>query len=93
MPITKSAMKRMRSNERKRQRNQRVLARLKTISKRFKQAFDDQDASRAKVEAQAVKKYYDKAASKGVIPKGRADRKKARVDLALGKLLAAQANE
>jgi len=92
MPITKSAIKRMRSNDKKRERNVQVLSKIKTLFKRFQAAVTEKDTSKAKAEAQLVIKEYDKAASKGIIPKGRASRKKTRVSQALNKLAATDSN-
>jgi len=92
MPITKSAIKRMRSNERKRLQNATITSLLKTLFKSFQKAVKEQDVTEAKEKGRLVAREYDKAASKGVIPKGRADRKKMRVANALKKLLAAKPN-
>jgi len=92
MPITKSAIKRMRSNERKRLQNATISTSLKTLFKSFQKAVADQDVNTAKEKGRLVAREFDKAASKGVIPKGRADRKKTRIANALKKLLAAKSN-
>lgn len=89
MPITKSAIKRERSNERKRLQNAIITSSLKTYFKAFQKAVADKDAKAAQEKGRLVMRVYDKAASKGVIPKGRADRKKERIQKALNKLLAA----
>jgi small subunit ribosomal protein S20 len=92
MPITKSAIKRMRSNEKKHDQNVLVVSKIKTLFKRFQVAVTEKNVEKAQQEALLVAKEFDKAASKGVIPKNRADRKKGRVTKALNKLLAAQSN-
>ena len=83
MPQIKSAIKRMRSNEKKQIRNQQTLSRLKTLFKGFSKTVAAKDTEKAQKEARTLSKEYDKAASKGIIPKGRADRKKARIANAL----------
>jgi small subunit ribosomal protein S20 len=88
MPITKSAIKRERSNERKRLQNATITSALKTFYKGFQKAVIENDTKTAQEKGRLVMRVYDKAASKGVIPKGRADRKKERIQKALNKLLA-----
>jgi small subunit ribosomal protein S20 len=91
MPNTKSAERRMRGNERKRQHNKTVESRLKTVEKRYTQLL----AAGKKDEAQAaynlVASSYDKAAKSGVIHKGAADRKKSRLSSRLNRVAAAAA--
>ena len=86
MPITKSAIKRMRSNKTKFLRNQQVKSKIKTLFKNFTKTIEAKNVDQAQQEARIISKEYDKAASKGIIPKGRADRKKARLANALNKL-------
>ncbi len=74
----------MRANERKHLRNQAVLNELKTITKKLGTL--DSDPAKAKEYAQLVISRYDKAVSRGAIPRGRADRKKSRIALFLAKL-------
>ncbi len=83
MPNIQSAAKRMRSDARKRERNLATLTELKTLSKKL---LSLTDFAKAKpVAAETIAK-YDRAASRGIIPKGRANRKKSRVALFLAKL-------
>lgn len=84
MPNSLSATKRMRANERKRERNQAALAELKTISKKL--GTMTSDPAKAKEFAQHVISRYDRAVTRGIIPRGRADRKKSRIALFLAKL-------
>ncbi len=86
MPITKSAIKRMRSDAKKRERNQAVLSRLKTLFKKYTKMIKENDTANASEFAKKLMGEYDKAASKGIIPKGRADRKKGRIQAALNKI-------
>ena len=83
MPNIQSAMKRMRSDAKKRVRNQAAISELKTLSKRLA-TFSDY--SKAAEFAQEVISRYDHAVSRGIIPRGRADRKKSRVAGFLAKL-------
>ena len=84
MPITKSAIKRMRSNERKFVRNQMIRSELKTLFKKVA-ALADRDLEKAKLEAKQLESKFDKAAHCGVIPKERANRKKSRLAALLSK--------
>lgn len=77
MPNIKSAMKRMRSDEKKRLRNQAVTSELKTLSQKLLTLKSEPEKAREL--ALRVISRFDRAVSKGIIPKGRADRKKSRV--------------
>jgi small subunit ribosomal protein S20 len=88
MPNIQSAAKRMRSSRKRMLLNQEELGKLKTLSKKFQVALTAQDAAKAKEQGQELIREYDKAASRGIIPKGRADRKKSRIALAIQKVSA-----
>ena len=92
MPITKQAIKRMRSNERRAERNVLILSRIKTLYKTFAKHVAAKDVKAATEQGRLVVREYDAAASKGVIPKKRADRKKTRIANALNKLATANSN-
>ncbi len=77
MPNIPSAAKRMRSDTKKRTRNQAVLSELKTLDKKLRLLAKDPE--KAKTLAHQVISRYDQAVSKGTIPRGRADRKKSRI--------------
>jgi small subunit ribosomal protein S20 len=83
MPNIKSAMKRMRSDAKKRARNQAVLSELKTLSKKLAQS---SEPAKAKEVAAALISRYDKAVSHGIVPRGRADRRKSRIMQFLAKI-------
>lgn len=91
MPITKSAIKRMRSDKRKFLRNQQVKSKIKTMFRKFTKTVANGSVAEATEQAREIASSYDQAASKGIIPKNRANRKKARVASALNKLTAQQA--
>ena len=77
MANTKSAEKRIRSNERKRLRNQSYRSRVKTlIRKAEQQIFSGQPSEDAVREAVST---LDKAAVKGIIHKNNAARRKSRL--------------
>ncbi len=84
MPNIKSAMKRMRSDAKKAARNQAALSELKTLSKKLNQAAAE--PAKAKEIAARLVSCYDKAVTKGSIPRGRADRRKSRIAHFIAKL-------
>ncbi|AJT67126.1 30S ribosomal protein S20 [Streptomyces chattanoogensis] len=76
MANIKSQMKRIKTNEKARQRNKAVKSALRTAIRRTREAIEAGDAQKA-AEAQALAaKKLDKAASKGVIHKNAAANKK-----------------
>ena len=84
MPNIQSAMKRMRSDAKKRARNQATISELKTLSKKL--TLTAGDPEKAKEVAAHLLSRYDKAVSRGIIPRGRADRRKSRVAQFLTKI-------
>ena len=78
LPNRPSAEKHLRSDERKRQINMRVKSAMRTAIKDAEEAISANEPDAEEVFRLAVKK-IDKAASKGVIKKGKADRKKSRL--------------
>ena len=84
MPNLASAAKRMRSDAKKRLTNQATLSELHSLSRKLTdQAKINLDAARK--EARELISKLDKAVSRGIIPHGRADRKKARIAKLLAK--------
>ena len=83
MPNIKSAMKRVKVNQKKNLRNRMIKSAMKTQIKKFDTAVaaNQADAKLLSVTQGAV----DKAASKGVIHKNAANRKKARLAKRLAK--------
>jgi len=77
----------MRSDAKLREHNTSVLSELKTISKKL-YALAAKEPKKAAEYAVGVIKKYDTAASNGIIPRQRADRKKARVSRLLAKIAA-----
>jgi small subunit ribosomal protein S20 len=75
----KSALKRIRQSERRRKRNQHVRTQMRTMVKRCREAFEAGDASRAADAFKVAEREIRRAASKGVIPKQRADRSVSRL--------------
>jgi small subunit ribosomal protein S20 len=73
----KSAMKRMRQDERRHSRNVSVKSALKTYAKRVESLVSRQDATNADSTLRKAVSALDKAAGKGVIHPNKAARKKA----------------
>lgn len=74
-----SALKRIRSNERKRVRNRMVRSRMRTFVKSARTAIKGGDVEAARQATQAAIKELDKAVSKGVIHPNNAARNKSRL--------------
>jgi small subunit ribosomal protein S20 len=72
----KSQIKRIRTNEKARQRNVGVRSALKTAVRRVRSAAESGDAAAAATAFQVAAKQLDKAASKGVIHKNQAANRK-----------------
>lgn len=85
MPNIKSAMKRLRSNAKKEARNQALLSELKSLKKTLLK-LQTEPAKAKEIAAKAMKR-FDQAAVKGIIPKGRANRNKSRIQAFVNKLL------
>ena len=83
MPVTKSAIKEMRKNAKRRLMNKSVVSAMKTAIKRIR---------KSKTKEEALKLYrdtvirIDKANSKGIIHKNTANRLKSRVSKFINKL-------
>lgn len=90
MANTRSAQKRIRSDERKRLRNQKVRSRVKTFVKKAEQSIVSQD----EVTVESIRlacSELDKAVSKGVLHKNNAARRKSRLMAKFNKANAAAA--
>jgi small subunit ribosomal protein S20 len=72
----KSQLKRIKTNEKARQRNKAVKSALKTAVRRFRDAASSGDREAVTVELKAASRALDKAASKGVIHQNQAANKK-----------------
>ncbi|MDQ1661596.1 MAG: small subunit ribosomal protein [Blastococcus sp.] len=76
MANIKSQLKRIKTNEKARQRNVAVKSALKTVVRRVRTAADAGDAAAATAALLTANKALDKAASKGVIHKNQAANRK-----------------
>ena len=85
MPNTKSAARRVRSNDRKRIHNLHTKSRLKKLSNQFQVLLAAGKKDEAAKALCLVSSVLAKAAKVGVIPKTRASRKTSRLTLALNR--------
>ncbi len=88
MANTDSAKKHMRSDERKRVRNQKIRSNVKTLIKRAEQSIVSTEEITVETVRMACAE-LDKAASKGVLHKNNAARRKSRLMAKLNKSTAA----
>ena len=88
MANIKSAKKRIKVTQTKTLRNQMVVSALKTLIKKFETHITNNDVALAKTELSNVTKALDMAASKGIIHKNKAARKKSKLALKLNSLQA-----
>ncbi|HOX27929.1 MAG TPA: 30S ribosomal protein S20 [bacterium] len=79
MPNVKSAEKRLRQNEKRRERNRNAKAKMRTVVKKATKEVAGGDASAAKAAVSEACKTLDKTAQKGIIHKKTAARKKSRL--------------
>jgi small subunit ribosomal protein S20 len=86
LPNIKSAKKRVKVNEAKSQRNQRIKSALKTSLKKFDAAMAEDSGADHEAIYRATVKKIDQAAAKGVIHKNVAARKKSHAAVRLNQL-------
>lgn len=86
MSINRSAEKRERQNRTRRLRNRAAKSTMKTAIKKFNEAVASGDVASATTSLALSLKLIDSTASKGVIHKNTADRKKSRLQLRFNKL-------
>jgi small subunit ribosomal protein S20 len=82
----KSQEKRIKTNERRRLRNQSVKSSLRTAVRGLREAIESGDKDKAGELLAATNRKLDKAASKGVIHKNQAANKKSALALAVNKI-------
>ncbi|MDN6028891.1 MAG: 30S ribosomal protein S20 [Lactobacillus sp.] len=78
MPQIKSAIKRVRTQKERSERNSAQLSHLRTAVKKFRQAAEDGADNASELHLDAVRA-LDHAASKGLIHKNKASRDKSRL--------------
>ena len=86
MANIKSQVKRIRTNEKRRQRNQSVKSALRTSIRSFREAAAAGDKEKANNLLLSASRNLDKAAGKGVIHANQAANKKSALALAYNKL-------
>lgn len=86
MANIKSQLKRIKTNEKARQRNKSVRSALKTAIRRFREAADTGDKDKAVELARSASRALDKAVSKGVIHANSAANKKSAMAARANKL-------
>ena len=79
MPIKHAALKQIRKDRRRRQRNQAVESELKTLTKRLITLLTEQKRDEARTLIHLIAKKYDHAASRHIIHRNTAARYKSRL--------------
>ena len=79
MPKSKSVLKRLRQNLKRRMRNRAVKSEVKTYTKKLLSAIAESNKDKAEELLKVVYKKYDMAVSKGIIHWKTAARKKSRL--------------
>ncbi len=82
----KSAEKRIRQSEKRRIHNKRIRTAMRTVVKAGRVALEGDDAEAAREKVRAAESSLRRAASKGIIPKRRADRAVSRMNKRLNAL-------
>jgi small subunit ribosomal protein S20 len=93
MANIKSQIKRNRSNERRAEKNKAVRTSLKTATKKARAAVAAGDPEAATAQALETARALDKAASKGIVHKRTAARRKSRLTKAANKVAASASAE
>ena len=86
MANIKSQVKRNKTNERRRQRNQSIRSSLRTAIRNFREAVAGGDKDKAAELLLSTSRDLDKAVTKGVIHKNQAANKKSAMAVAVNKL-------
>jgi small subunit ribosomal protein S20 len=73
----KSQIKRVKTNEKRRQRNKSVKSSVRTAIRRFREAVEAGDTEKITEQQRSAARALDKAATKGVIHRNQAANKKA----------------
>jgi small subunit ribosomal protein S20 len=79
MPIKKSAFKELRKAKKRHLRNMRVISELKTLNKKLLSLINEKKVGQAKELLKHLISKLDKAATKNIIHKNKASRKKSRL--------------
>ena len=79
MANIKSQIKRVKTNEKRRQRNKSVKSSVRTVVRRFREAVEAGDTEKATELSRAASRALDKAAGRGVIHKNQAANRKSAI--------------
>jgi len=82
----KSQIKRIKQNEKARQRNKAVKSELRTYVRKFREAAETGNVDEATTAMRAASRKLDKAVSKGVIHKNQAANRKSAINKRLNEL-------
>jgi small subunit ribosomal protein S20 len=86
MPNTKSAERRMRNSERKRQHNRSIKSHLHHLEKNYRALLGSGKKDEAAKLLPGVNSAFDKAVKSGTLPRPTANRKKSRLAVALNRV-------
>ncbi|MEU7815792.1 30S ribosomal protein S20 [Pseudonocardia halophobica] len=86
MANIKSQIKRVKTNEKRRQRNKSVKSSVKTAIRKFREAAEAGETEKAVELQRAAARALDKAASKGVIHKNQAANRKSAIARRVAKI-------
>lgn len=86
MANIKSQMKRIKTNEKARQRNQSIRSEVRTAIRKFRAAVEAGDKSAAEAELRTASRKLDKAVTKGVFHRNNAANKKSNMASAFNKM-------
>ena len=89
MPIKHAALRQLRKDRKRQQRNQAMRSALKTLTKRLLGLLEAKKLDEAKTLIHEVASKYDRAASKGILHRNTAARYKSRLALQLNRRLSA----
>ena len=89
MANIKSQIKRVKTNEKRRQRNKSVRSEVRTAVRKFREAVEAGNTEEATELQRAASRALDKAASKGVIHKNQAANRKSAITKKLSALASA----
>lgn len=92
MANIKSAIKRMKQNEKRRQRNRYYRGRARTLIKKAQQQIENDNIEEARAMTQQAISALDMAAEKGILHKNNVSRRKSRLMKKLAKLEIGQSN-
>ncbi|HEX9780689.1 MAG TPA: 30S ribosomal protein S20 [bacterium] len=85
MPIKHAALKQLRKDRRRRQRNQAIRSELKTLSKQFAELLKKRKLDDAQALLRRLAGRFDRAATKGVVHRNTASRAKSRLTARLAR--------